>query len=103
MRGPNPPRHARAAPANESSCVTERLGEIRQHGVEDGGVHRSCRVVIEIEAHVESLPVFRIAVHVGAVKAQVEAGKFDARMPMRVGGLGLRLRTQKDEPRKKQG
>jgi hypothetical protein len=31
------------------------LGEIRQHGFEDGGVHGSRRVVIKIDAHGDAL------------------------------------------------
>lgn len=48
--------------------VAEAFSKIRQHGVEDGGVHGRSRVVIEIDAHVEGLRVFRIAVRVGGVK-----------------------------------
>ena len=61
----------RAGPRNESSWRCRSLGEIRQHGVEDGGVHGGGGVVIEIGAHDEKLRVFRIAVRDGGVKQRL--------------------------------
>ena len=63
--------------------VAEVLGEIRQHGFEDSGVHGRRRVVVEINAHDDKLRAFRIAVRAGGVKEQVLAVNFVANIVLK--------------------